>query len=741
MTKSIYSSPRSGTLSDTANRPTTTENLEFFPGAVETDRSETACDSHQRDLCKRRLSYKGSLSGVESLQNRVESSVPCSIETLDWASLQAAVNVSSLKYHDKSLSHNKSLDGISGRKSTCTYVEISSGGTVFFLLFEQKKDLFSSSDALNGARDVCAVVKFISDRLLCQSEQFAAEITNHLGVDCPQSEIITCQSRSWKALRDAAIGCGKDCEELLECLDNNLSLLLLEHIPGSPLNTSLEAVAPSEIQHSSHTLGKILALDMILGNPDRLKCSRLSWPGNPSNLIYCKKGRFERKIVCIDAVVQRFPPHALTSSEDAACEEMAELAFNHVDFVFDVLENALFANSQFYGQSHISIDAAKACQRGMIETFRKAMNLRGIFEMLHQKIDEWIEEFVQDMETTHDTPLSPRDARSLQTPRGASATGYTSPQSATFMTHKIRSIQKEAGKDGILNEKLESWNNLLGEKSAELLLALNEWLQKNECQEQSMATTSNEYPKRGNGMKLTTAFLNANVRPVVDLYELKLRLRHVLRRLSIIGQALSSATPCMVFENVYVSGAVAANSFHVLRNIKITHMLNATEDLFSSGDPRSEYINQNFTSVLRIPLRDDDDEDISQYFETAAEFIESVGEGQNILVHCHIGQSRSCALVIAWLILKRGMTLREAVDLVQQARPQAAPNAGYMNALGQLEEKVHGKKTVKVRKCKPEPLTCNVCGMVVGLSRKTLKVHMKLKHQDTFPQAMNSTHP
>ena len=746
MTKSSSSSPRLGCRSDSANRSTTTptqdhETLEFFPEEIARGLPEIEWDAHQIDMCKMRLTYKGYSSGVEGFQNRVESSEPCSIETLDWASLRAAVNVSSLKYHEKPLYHNRSVDGNSGRKSTCTYVEISSGGTVFFLLFDQKKDLSSLPTPVNESREVCAVVKFVSDRLLCQSEQFAAEITNHLGVDCPQSEIITCQSASWNSLRDAAVARGKDCEELLECLDNNLSLLLLELIPGSPLNTSLEAIAPSEIQLSSHTLGKILALDMILGNPDRLKCSRLSWPGNPSNLIYCKKGRFARKIVCIDAVVQRFPPHALTSSEDAACEEMAELAFNHVDFVFDVLENALFANSQFYGQSHISIDAAKSCQRGMIETFRKAMNLRGIFEMLHQKIDEWIEEFVQDMETTHETPLSPRDAKSSQTPRSASGLGYTGLQSATFMTHKIRSIQKEAGKDGILNEKLESWNNLLGEKSAELLLALNEWLEKNECQELSTSAASNEYPKRGNGMKLTTAFLKANVRPVVDLYELKLRLRHVLRRLSILGQALSSATPNMVFENVYISGAVAANSFHVLRNIKITHMLNATEDLFSSGDPRSEYINENFTSVLRIPLRDDDDEDISQYFTTAAEFIESVGVGQNILVHCHIGQSRSCALVIAWLILKRGMTLREAVDLVQRARPQAAPNAGYMNALGQLEEKVHGKKTVKVRKCKPEPLTCKLCGVVVGLSRKTLEVHMKQKHQDTFRQAINSTQP
>jgi hypothetical protein len=683
------------------------------------------------------IKFKG-----ESSVLLVEDSVPGSISehNMDWSKLKRAVNASLLKFsgadrccmgssHKVNPSESRdstrvsshcSVHGQRTKEISSFYVEVSSGGTVFFCFLES---------AERGSGELCVVLKFISDRLLCQSEQFAAEITNHLGIDCPKSRIIQYNDDNdseWQIIQNAATARGSSCSELLCCMERNLSLLLLEYVPGAPFNTSPDAVGGSEIINSSHTLGKILGLDMILGNADRLACDRLGWPGNPSNLIYGTNGRLAGKIVCIDAVVQRKPPHNLTTAEDAACEELAELAFNKVDFVFDLLENALFANSQFQfdqGHIHVSMEAAKACQRGMIETFEKAMGLRGIFEMLHQKIEDWIGEFVEDME--HDIPaeshsLSPRDGKErTTTPRR-----WTLQSKTSLMTSKIKMIQKEAGRDEVLNLKLEMWNSALGEKCTELQAALNEW------QARSKSGPLETTPSKGNGMGLTTAFLNANVRPVVDLYELKLRLQHVLRRLSILGQALSSAHPSKLFPNLYISGAVAANSFHVLRNLEITHVLNATEDLFPPGDPRSEYISENFKSVLRIPLRDEDDEDIEQYFPIAADFIDSMSENDKILIHCHAGKSRSCALVISYLILKKKYTLKEAINLVQQARPQAAPNASYINSLGYLEEKVHGKKTIKVRKTKPDPLICAVCGMAVGLSQKTLQVHMKSKHPD-----------
>ena len=49
----------------------------------------------------------------------------------------------------------------------------------------------------------------------------------------------------------------------------------------------------------------------------------------------------------------------------------------------------------------------------------------------------------------------------------------------------------------------------------------------------------------------------------------------------------------------------------------------------------------------------------------------------------------------------KAWTLKQALEFVTEARPIASPNAGFMTQLLKLEEKLHGKKTVKVS-----------CGMV-----------------------------
>ena len=42
-------------------------------------------------------------------------------------------------------------------------------------------------------------------------------------------------------------------------------------------------------------------------------------------------------------------------------------------------------------------------------------------------------------------------------------------------------------------------------------------------------------------------------------------------------------------------------------------------------------------------------------------------------------------------------TFKEALEFVSAARPQASPNAGFMARLLELDQKLHGKRTVKVR--------------------------------------------
>jgi len=59
-------------------------------------------------------------------------------------------------------------------------------------------------------------------------------------------------------------------------------------------------------------------------------------------------------------------------------------------------------------------------------------------------------------------------------------------------------------------------------------------------------------------------------------------------------------------------------------------------------------------------------------------------------VHCHRGISRSCTLVIAYLIWGHRHTLDEAFTRVRQLRPMCDPNLNYLCSLQEWESHVFG---------------------------------------------------
>lgn len=100
----------------------------------------------------------------------------------------------------------------------------------------------------------------------------------------------------------------------------------------------------------------------------------------------------------------------------------------------------------------------------------------------------------------------------------------------------------------------------------------------------------------------------------------------------------------------------------------------------------------------RYPLKDVEEQEIIPFFSQATDFInEAQQSGGKLLLHCHEGKSRSITLALAYLMQTKDWTLKEALEFVTQHRPCANPNAGFMTQLLKLEQKLHGKKTVKVR--------------------------------------------
>lgn len=56
-------------------------------------------------------------------------------------------------------------------------------------------------------------------------------------------------------------------------------------------------------------------------------------------------------------------------------------------------------------------------------------------------------------------------------------------------------------------------------------------------------------------------------------------------------------------------------------------------------------------------------------------------QGTRVLVHCKMGVSRSAATVVAYAMKQYGWSLEQALHHVQELRPVARPNPGFLRQL------------------------------------------------------------
>eukprot|EP01105_Mastigella_eilhardi_P020718 TRINITY_DN495_c0_g1_i3.p1 TRINITY_DN495_c0_g1~~TRINITY_DN495_c0_g1_i3.p1 ORF type:complete len:198 (-),score=53.66 TRINITY_DN495_c0_g1_i3:168-761(-) len=82
---------------------------------------------------------------------------------------------------------------------------------------------------------------------------------------------------------------------------------------------------------------------------------------------------------------------------------------------------------------------------------------------------------------------------------------------------------------------------------------------------------------------------------------------------------------------------------------------------------------------------DEATQDIKRYFQCANEFIDEGRRAGNVLIHCVWGMSRSATIAIAYVMHHVGLKFREALRLVQRARPIVAPNIGFCQQLVDFE--------------------------------------------------------
>eukprot|EP00775_Hariotina_reticulata_P013531 gene13531-13657_t len=129
--------------------------------------------------------------------------------------------------------------------------------------------------------------------------------------------------------------------------------------------------------------------------------------------------------------------------------------------------------------------------------------------------------------------------------------------------------------------------------------------------------------------------------------------------------------PDQVEHNLFISSGFTEAELDVLQMHGISHILQVGYELQPHHPGVFQY--------TQLDLADSFDADIVQYLPAAFTFITNgMQHGGKVLVHCVHGQSRSVAVVVAFLMWRDGKSYRECLELLKAARPRAAPNAGMV---------------------------------------------------------------
>lgn len=138
-----------------------------------------------------------------------------------------------------------------------------------------------------------------------------------------------------------------------------------------------------------------------------------------------------------------------------------------------------------------------------------------------------------------------------------------------------------------------------------------------------------------------------------------------------------------IAEHIYLGSDTVAKNHELLRQKGITHVLNCV------GFVCPEYFKSDFV-YKTLWLQDSPTEDITCVLYDVFDYFEDVREqGGRVLVHCCQGVSRSTALVIAYLMWRKGQSFEDAFQFVKTARGVTNPNMGFACQLLQCQKRVH----------------------------------------------------
>ena len=140
------------------------------------------------------------------------------------------------------------------------------------------------------------------------------------------------------------------------------------------------------------------------------------------------------------------------------------------------------------------------------------------------------------------------------------------------------------------------------------------------------------------------------------------------------------ADPAKGTGSLYLGGILAIMDPLIVQELNITAILT----LLSESTQKLE----GFWGDHRIiPMEDAEGYDISVQIQEGICFIDDhLLKGDNIIVHCMAGASRSPTIVIAYLMKKNLWTFDKAFAFTKEKRPRTKPNSYFVLKLKEFEK-------------------------------------------------------
>lgn len=141
-----------------------------------------------------------------------------------------------------------------------------------------------------------------------------------------------------------------------------------------------------------------------------------------------------------------------------------------------------------------------------------------------------------------------------------------------------------------------------------------------------------------------------------------------------------------ITEQIYIGNMLNASDKKWLDGHHITHIINATNTI-------PNYFPNDF-NYLKLGLDDTPQQSLYEILEPSYKFIyKALDNGGTVLIHCHMGISRSVSIVIYFLMKLKQMTYLQALMYIRQHRSIANPNIGFARQLVSVSpeaEKIFG---------------------------------------------------